>query len=83
MEKNTEEIMYRYANKVKQISNIPLDVHLMTEDVKKHIDEYLDLEPSTIIIHYEACKENILSLINYIKEHGIKPRNGSIANYKC
>ena len=54
----------------------------MTEDVKEHIDEYLDLEPGTIIIHYEACKENVLELINYLKEHGIKPRNGNIADYK-
>ena len=28
VEKNTEELMYEYSNIIKQISNLPLDVHL-------------------------------------------------------
>ena len=37
VEKNTEELMYEYANTIKQISNVPLDVHLMVENVKENI----------------------------------------------
>ena len=29
VEKNTEELMYEYASTIKQISNLPLDVHLL------------------------------------------------------
>jgi len=75
VEKNTEETMYEYANTIKQISNLPLDVHLMVEDVKENIDRYIPLEPSIITFHYEACKndEEVLNYIDYIKENNIKP----------
>lgn len=75
VEKNTEELMYDYANTIKQISNLPLDVHLMVENVKENIDRYIPLSPSIITFHYEACKndEEVIELINYIKEAGIKP----------
>lgn len=75
VEKNTEELMYDYANTIKQISNLPLDVHLMVEEVKENIEKYIPLEPSIITFHYEACKnkEEILELINFIRQNNIKP----------
>ena len=75
VEKDTQKMMYDYSNTIKQISNIPLDVHLMVEDVKENIDRYIPLTPSIITFHYEACKndEEVVELINYIKEAGIKP----------
>ena len=75
VEKNTEEMMYEYSNIIKQISNVPLDVHLMVENVKENIDRYIPLSPSIITFHYEACKgdEEVESLIKYIKENEIKP----------
>lgn len=75
VEKNTEEMMYEYSNTIKQISNLPLDVHLMVEDIKGNIDRYIPLSPSIITFHYEACKddEEVIKFINYIKENNIKP----------
>ena len=75
VEKNTEELMYEYASTIKQISNLPLDVHLMVEDIKPHIEKYIPLEPSIITFHYEACKnkEEILEHINCLKQNNIKP----------
>ena len=75
VEKNTEKIMYEYANTIKQISNLPLDVHFMVEDVKGNIDRYIPLEPSIITFHYEACKsdEEVVKHVNYIRENAIKP----------
>lgn len=75
VEKNTEKIMYEYANTIKQMSNLPLDVHLMVEDVKGNIDRYIPLAPNIITFHYEACESNeeVIKLINYIKENNIKP----------
>ena len=75
VEKNTEEMMFEYTNTIKQISNIPLDVHFMVEDIQTNIDKYISFEPSIITFHYEACKndEEIINFINYIKENNIKP----------
>ena len=38
--KDTVGQMKEYTNIIKQISNIPIDVHFMVEDVKTFIDEY-------------------------------------------
>ena len=75
VEKNTEEIMYEYSNTIKQMSNLPLDVHLMVKDIKLNIDKYIAFNPSIITFHYEACKndEEVIELIKYIKENNIKP----------
>ena len=34
VEQNTEEKMYTFTNEIKQMSNIPLDVHFMVENIK-------------------------------------------------
>lgn len=75
VENNTNQKMLSYCNVLKQISNLPLDVHLMVEDVKFFIDEYIKFEPSIITFHYESCKtdEEVKELINIIKENNIKP----------
>lgn len=74
--KDTSKLMKEYTNTIKQISNIPLDVHLMVEDVKSFIDEYMDFKPNIITFHVEATKskEEIKKLIDYIKSEGIKVR---------
>ncbi|MCI8393022.1 MAG: ribulose-phosphate 3-epimerase [Clostridia bacterium] len=72
--KDTTELMKDYTNTVKQISNIPIDVHLMVEDVKGFIDEYAGFNPNIITFHVEATKskEEVKELIDYIKSQGIK-----------
>ena len=72
--KDTMEMMKDYTNAVKQISNIPIDVHLMVEDVKGFIDEYLAFNPNIITFHIEATKskEETKELIEYIKKQGVK-----------
>lgn len=72
--KDTLEMMREYTNTVKQISNIPIDVHLMVEDVKSYIDEYMGFRPNIITFHIEATKskEEAKELIDYIKSAGIK-----------
>lgn len=74
VEKNTTEIMEEYCNNIKQISNIPLDVHLMVENIKSYIDLFIPYSPNIITFHLEACsnKEEVLNIIKYIKENGIK-----------
>lgn len=74
VEKDTSEIMYEFSNTIKQISNLPLDVHLMVEDIKEYIDKYACLEPHFITIHYEACKnkEEVREILKYIRDNHIK-----------
>lgn len=74
VENDTKERMKGYTNQIKQISNLPIDVHLMVEDIEKYIEEYMSFMPNIITFHYEACqnKEDILKLISYIKDKGIK-----------
>ena len=51
-----------------------LDVHLMVEEVKSTIDDFLVVEPNIITFHLEACKnkEEVYEIINYIKESNCK-----------
>ena len=74
VETNNYEKMLEYASYIKRISNLPLDVHLMVEDIKPAIDEFLSVEPNIITFHYEACKnkEEVYELIKYIKENNCK-----------
>lgn len=72
--KNTLEVMHEYANTIKHISNIPLDVHFMVDDIKENILNYIELQPNIISFQIEAAKnkEEIMELINLIKENNIK-----------
>lgn len=69
VENNTIDKMKIYSDNLKNITNIPLEVHLMVKDIKKYIDIFAPCNPSIIYFHIEAVKkENIKEIINYIKE---------------
>ena len=74
VENNTEERIFKYATEVKHISNIPLDVHFMVEDIKGNIERYLPIEPKIITFHLEACKnkEEVKKYIELLQKNGIK-----------
>ena len=74
VEKNTYDKMLQYSSYIKRISNLPLDVHLMVEDIKTAIDDFLSIEPNIITFHYEACKDKkeVYQTINYIKENNCR-----------
>ena len=56
------------------MSNIPLDIHLMVENTKDYIDQYIALSPHFITIHYEVFndKKQLKETIKYIKQNGIQ-----------
>ena len=74
VENDNLELMKDYATTISHISNIPLDVHLMVENVEEIADDYIDLAPDRITFHIEAMKEEerILNFIKDLKENGIK-----------
>lgn len=70
VEKNTYSEMLSYAQTIKRISNLPLDVHFMVEDVEQAIDDFSAVCPNQMTFHYEVSKtpEEILARIQKIKE---------------
>jgi len=70
VEKDTYNKMREYAEYIKRISNLPLDVHLMVEDIERGIQDFSAVEPNIITFHLEACKsvEEIFKNIQLIKE---------------
>lgn len=74
VEKDTYQKMLEYSTYIKRISNLPLDVHLMVEDVKKGIEDFSVAEPNIITFHLEVCKskEEVMENIQLIKESGSK-----------
>ncbi len=68
---DTTEKMKIYSDNLKNITNIPLDVHLMVKDVKKYVDIFSPNEPKCITFHLEATKnkEEVFEIINYIKQY--------------
>ena len=74
VEKETYNYMLESSAYIKRISNLPLDVHLMVKDVKKGINDFLDLEPNIITFHLEACEneEEVFENIKLIKQANCK-----------
>ena len=72
VEKDTYQKMLEYSSYIKRISNLPMDVHLMVQDIKNAIEDFSTVEPNIITFHLEACKnkEEVLENIQLIKEHG-------------
>ena len=72
--KNTYSKMFEYASYIKRISSLPLDVHLMVEDVKNAVDDFLSLDPNIITFQLEACKDKkeVENIINYIKDNNCR-----------
>ena len=74
VEKDTYQKMMEYSSYIRRISNLPMDVHLMVEDIKKGIEDFSSVEPNVITFHLEACKneEEVMENIKKIKEMGAK-----------
>ena len=71
VEADTTKRMLEYTTQIKQITNIPIDVHFMVQEVEEYIETYLPYLPNRMTFHYEACK-NKQEVDQYIKENGIK-----------
>lgn len=74
VKKNTYNRMKELSSYIKRISNLPLDVHLMVEDINLGIEDFLAYEPNIITFHIEACRdeEEVFKFINLIKENHSK-----------
>ncbi len=59
------------VSKIRKISDIFFDVHLMIENPGKYVEQFAKAGADLITIHAEAC-DDILSTINKVKDLGCK-----------
>ena len=71
VEKDTYKRMQEISAYIKRISNLPIDVHLMVDDVMSSIEDFISVEPNIITFHLEACKneDEIFQAIELIKQN--------------
>ena len=71
---DTTNKMLEFSEYLNQISNLPLDVHLMVEDVESYIKSFAIFDPNIITFHLEAgrSREEILKWINLLNENNIR-----------
>ena len=74
VENDTSETMRIYCEYLNQVTNVPIDVHLMVTNIKEYIDSYSIFNPNIISFHYEACKnkEEVYKYIEQIKSRECK-----------
>ncbi len=74
VENNTAKKMKEYCEYLNNISNLPIDVHLMVTDVKEYVDEFLVFKPNIITFHIEAVSDKVKlkNIIEYIKENNTR-----------
>lgn len=59
------------VKQMKDLSNLPLDIHLMIVEPEKHIDSFIAIQPEVLTFHYEAT-HHPHRLMHYIKDKGLK-----------
>lgn len=57
---------------IKKRTDLPLDCHLMIVNPEKYVQSFAKAGADYITVHYEACKENTLSVLKLIKSYGVK-----------
>lgn len=60
------------VEKIAQISTLPLDIHLMVQNVSFFIDLFLPYKPKYISFHLEEEK-HAHKTISYLREHSVSP----------
>ena len=71
--KFVENTTWKYNEIKENLNNTKTkkDIHLIVNNPKKYIKQYISLKPEIITFHYEATK-NPLELIKYIQKYQIK-----------
>jgi transketolase len=62
------------VRKLRRITSLPFDVHLMIEDPLKHVQDYIDARCDIITVHVETCYENdFMTIKEKLLNSGISP----------
>lgn len=57
---------------LRKVTSLPLDCHLMIVNPEKYVDKFAAAGADYITVHYEACKDNLASVLKQIKAAGVK-----------
>lgn len=60
------------VNTVREITELPIDVHLMIVNPEKHIQSFVDAGANNITVHYETCP-HIQRTLETIRELNVSP----------
>ena len=90
VEKDTYKKMLEMSSYVRRISNMPIDIHLMVNDIETAINVFSAVDANLTTFNLEACKneEEVFKFINMIKENhsrvgiAIKPNTDIEKIYK-
>jgi len=62
------------VRKLRRITSLPFDVHLMIEDPLKHLQDYIDARCDIITVHVETCYETeFVTIREKLLNSGISP----------
>lgn len=62
---------HKLVDKIKDMTNLMLDVHLMVENPIAKINDYAKAGADIITVHYEACENNLEETLKLIKSKNI------------
>lgn len=57
---------------IKKHTTLPLDCHLMIVNPEKYVEKFALAGADYITVHYEACKDKTLDVLNLIKKQKVK-----------
>lgn len=57
---------------IKEVTKLPLDVHLMISKPEKYVKDFANAGADIITVHYEACKGDIKEVLQKISSLGVK-----------
>ena len=57
---------------LRKVTSLPLDCHLMIVNPEKYVEKFALAGADIITVHYEACKDNLASVLKQIKAAGVK-----------
>ena len=61
-----------YVKQLKKVTNIPLDIHFMTEYPERHLDSFPISEGDYVSIHFESTN-HVQRALQAVKDKGAKP----------
>ena len=57
---------------IRPLTKLPIDAHLMIVNPEKYVERFAKAGADYITVHYEACKENLKSVLELIQSTGVK-----------
>lgn len=57
---------------IRKETSLPLDCHLMIVHPEKYVEKFAAAGADYILVHYEACKDNLAEVLKQIKKTGAK-----------